>query len=231
MEFEQFLQSDPELHFLSNKMFYVWNGNHRLVAWMELISQAHPNDLDWDFCVRTIVLHTLDNVTSMLIAMHDINRATENSHVKTNLVHTLHRMQKVGTFPIEEFKGVLSPNELIAAKNATKSINQNRPWYNIPRAKFLEYIHSVRTLCLHLFQFHSLTSCIHTNIPASISKTSQRLGMRHTGNTKTNTSNQAELPLGFVQRSRLQWRPSASNLILRSRSISPFLIRTMGQPF
>ena len=89
MEFEQFLQFDPELQFLSNKMFYVWDGNHRLVAWTEFISQAHPNDLDWHFHMRTIVLHTLDNITSMLTAMHDINRVTENSHVKTNLIHTL----------------------------------------------------------------------------------------------------------------------------------------------
>ena len=211
-------------------MFYVWDGNHKLVAWTEFISQVHPNDLYWHFCVRTIVLHTFDNVTSVLIAMHDINRAMENSHVKTNLVRTLHQMQKVGNLPVE-FKGVLSPDELIAAKNAIESINQNKPWYNIPRSKFLEYIHSVRTQCLHLFQYHSLTSCVHTNIPAPISKTSQRLGMRRTGNMRTNTSKQAELPLGFVRRSRLQWRPSASNLILRSRSISPLLIRTMGQPF
>ena len=202
------------------------------MAWTEFISQAHPNDLDWHFCVRTIVLHTLDNVTSVLTAMHDINRrATKNSHVKTNLVHTLHRMQKVETLPVEEFKGVLSPDKLIVAKNATESINQNKPWYNIPRAKFLEYIHSIRTQCLHLFQYHSLTSCVHTNIPTPISKTSQRLGMRRTGNTRTNTSKQAELPPGFVQRSWLQWRLSASNLILRSRSIFPLLIHTMGQPF
>ena len=133
---------------------------------------THPNDLDWHFRVRTIVLYTLDNVTSILTAMHDINRATENSHVKTNLVHTLHRMQKVGTLPVEEFKGLLSPNKLIVAKNAIESINQNKPWYNIPRAKSLEYIHSIRSPCLHLFHYHSLISCIHTNILLLISKTS-----------------------------------------------------------
>ena len=73
MKFKQFLQSDLELQFLSNKMFYVWDGNHRLVAWTDFISQAHPNDLDWHFRVRTIVLHTLDNATSVLTTMHDIN--------------------------------------------------------------------------------------------------------------------------------------------------------------
>ena len=124
-------------------MFYVYNGNHRLVAWTEFIHQAHPNDLEWHFRVRTIVLRTLDNVTNVLTAMHGINQATENSHVKTNLVHTLHRMQKVGTLPVDEFKSILSAEEIQAAKNALLSNKENKPWYNIPRAKFLEYIHSV----------------------------------------------------------------------------------------
>ena len=124
-------------------MFYVYDGNHKLVAWTEFIHQAHLNDLDWHFRVRTIVLRTLDNVTNVLTAMHDINRATENSHVKTNLVHTLHRMQKVGTLPVDEFKCILSAEEIQAAKNSLLSNKENKPWYNIPRAKFLEYIHSV----------------------------------------------------------------------------------------
>ena len=95
-------------------------------------------------------------------------------------------MQKVGTLFVEEFKGVLSPDELLAAKNAIESINQN-----IPRAKFLEYIHNVRSPCLHLFHYHCLICCVHTNIPVLISKTSQRLGMRCTRNTRMNTTKQA----------------------------------------
>ena len=75
--------------------------------------------------------------------MHDINWATENSHVKTNLVHTLHHMQKVGTLSVDEFKSILSAEEIQAAKNALMSNKKKKPWYNIPHAKFLEYIHSV----------------------------------------------------------------------------------------
>ena len=74
VEFEEFLNADPELCFLSNKMFYVYDGNHTLVAWTKFIHQAHPNDLDWYFRIRTTVLRTLDNVTNVLTAMHDINR-------------------------------------------------------------------------------------------------------------------------------------------------------------
>ena len=58
--------------------------------------------------------------------MHGINQAIENLHVKTNLVHSLHCMQKVGTLPVEEFKGVMSLDELIAAKNAFDSLKDNK---------------------------------------------------------------------------------------------------------
>jgi hypothetical protein len=32
-EFEAMLQNDPDLAHLCGKMFYVWEGNHRLSAW------------------------------------------------------------------------------------------------------------------------------------------------------------------------------------------------------
>ena len=63
--------------------------------------------------------------------------------MKTNLVHTLCRMQKVGTLPVDEFKSIQSTEEIQAAKNALLSNKENKPWYNIPRAKLLEYIHSI----------------------------------------------------------------------------------------
>ena len=47
-----------------------------------------------------------------LTTMHDISKATENSHVKSNLVHILHRMQKVGVLPLSEFKHILIAEEL-----------------------------------------------------------------------------------------------------------------------
>ena len=96
-EFEAFLQADPDLRFLSNKFFFVWDGNHRHQAWTEHILQAHSDDLDWHYRIRSIVLRTTNSTTSIITAMQDINKAIENSDVKTNLVHTLHRMRKVGT--------------------------------------------------------------------------------------------------------------------------------------
>jgi hypothetical protein len=74
--------------------------------------------------------------------MHDINKATENSHVKSNLFDMLHHIQKVGQLPLLEFKDILTAEDMEQAK-----LEINKPdkktWIPIPRSKFLEYIHSV----------------------------------------------------------------------------------------
>ena len=42
-EFECEIRSRDELCFLSGKMFYVWEGNHRTVAWMAAITERFVN--------------------------------------------------------------------------------------------------------------------------------------------------------------------------------------------
>ena len=106
-------------------------------------SSAHSDDLDWHYRVRSIVLRTKDSTTSIITTMHNINKATENSHVKTNLVHTLHRMRKIGTLEYTQFKGLLTDDEFEAAKKHFKNNKENRLWYCLPCAKFLEYIYNV----------------------------------------------------------------------------------------
>ena len=49
---------------------------------------------------------TIIEIVSILI------RSTEDSHVKTNLVYTIYRVQKYGLISIEWFKEMLGPLEL-----------------------------------------------------------------------------------------------------------------------
>ena len=110
-----------------------------------------------------MVIRTKNDVTSILIAMHDINKATKNLHFKMHLIHTLHRMQKVGMLPPSNFKTLLTPEELKNAIEQAES-KEAKPWYTIPRAKFLEYIHSVCSIISLLimtfsFRLHSVICC------------------------------------------------------------------------
>jgi hypothetical protein len=57
-EFEDFLKADKDLCFMSNRVFYVWDGNHRLMAWTDHIHRVHRTELQWHYRVRSIVLRT-----------------------------------------------------------------------------------------------------------------------------------------------------------------------------
>ena len=82
--------------------------------------------------MRSIVLQTKGNVANSFIAMHDINKATKNSHVKTNLVHILHRMRKVGRLEVSNFKDLLSPEEMMAMAEREKDEKDTSLWYILP---------------------------------------------------------------------------------------------------
>jgi hypothetical protein len=141
-EFEELLISDPDLMFLSNRYLYVWDGSHRLLAWTNHIDNVHKNDLIWHYRIRFILLRTMDSVINALTSMHDTNKSTENSHVKNNLVHTLHQMLTMGKLDVMEFKDWLTLEELEAAK-IENSKPEKMTWYPLPRIQFLEYLYSV----------------------------------------------------------------------------------------
>ena len=73
--FEERLQENPGLRRFSNKMFYVWDGNHRLMAWYPLINERHPSDSEFHVPVRcTLVKVTDENKLKLLSAMRDVNK-------------------------------------------------------------------------------------------------------------------------------------------------------------
>ena len=76
-EFERILRADEELKALSGKLFYVYDGNHRLMAWKRVIETLHQGDADWyhnhgrPTCV---VLDYSRGRGDILNAMHEINK-------------------------------------------------------------------------------------------------------------------------------------------------------------
>jgi hypothetical protein len=72
-EFEKLLQSDDDLRVFSGKMFMVWDGNHRLQAWLPIINDDHGQDQSWHFSVESIILVVNGDVASLVTALHDVN--------------------------------------------------------------------------------------------------------------------------------------------------------------
>lgn len=71
--FETFLLSDPKLVKFSKKMFFVWDGNHRLQAWSKVILEKHSMDPLWHISVDSICLDPKDQAGPLLDAMQCIN--------------------------------------------------------------------------------------------------------------------------------------------------------------
>jgi hypothetical protein len=59
-EFKAILSKNEDLVSLHSMMFFVWDGNHRQVAWTNHISRLHRDDLSWHFFVDSILLVSKD---------------------------------------------------------------------------------------------------------------------------------------------------------------------------
>jgi hypothetical protein len=53
---EHFLFGDPDFKFLSSHMFFVWDGNHMLQAWLLYIQHVHYEDPKWHYSMIPLCL-------------------------------------------------------------------------------------------------------------------------------------------------------------------------------
>ena len=72
-EFDAMLRNDSDLAHLAGKMFFVWEGNHRLTAWWRHVNKHHSLDKDWHISVDCIVVDPRNCTAVFLNAMNDIN--------------------------------------------------------------------------------------------------------------------------------------------------------------
>lgn len=72
--FEEGLNSNEDLQRFNGKMFYVWDGNHQLQAWMPYISRVHLHDLFWHIPTDSIMLDMRGGVIHLLVTMIDMNK-------------------------------------------------------------------------------------------------------------------------------------------------------------
>jgi len=72
-EFDSMLQNDPDLAHLAGKMFFLWEGNHRLTAWSRHINKHHSLDKDWHIYVDCIVVDPRNYTVVFFNAMNDVN--------------------------------------------------------------------------------------------------------------------------------------------------------------
>ena len=71
--FDAYLLADPNLAHMVGKMFYVWEGNHRLTAWWRYTNKFHNDEVKWHMPLWCIILDPKGNNDILLNAMNNIN--------------------------------------------------------------------------------------------------------------------------------------------------------------
>ena len=113
-----------------------------------------------------------------------VYRKNQKSHVTTNLVHKLYRIQNIAPQPLSYFEGLVSPAVLEAAKK--KQAGKHRTWFTLTveglNAVLYQVIQSEKFLCHFIFdQEIQFTYSYHCLI---FSKRLQKLHMLPKTNTK-----------------------------------------------
>jgi len=72
--FNAYLNATPGLEHLQSSMFFVCDGNHRLLAWKSYISKNYRDNEKWHVAMDSIVLDTKGRIGLAIHAMHDINK-------------------------------------------------------------------------------------------------------------------------------------------------------------
>ena len=170
--------ADLDLARFSGKMFYVWEGNHRVTAWWRHVNNFHRNDKAWHISVHCIVLDPRNKTAVLLDAMNDINwyafqflpryfslflnfdhlilhlmfcspRSAENNHVKSNLTSLLQHVRTFGSLELKDFKPLLTKKEY---KACLESKMLKTTWYPVIMDVFISFLFRVRyltnTLCI-----------------------------------------------------------------------------------
>lgn len=71
--FVKHVESKPALKFLKNLKFFVCDGNHRRIAWMNYIERCYPLHPKWHYAVDCIILDTKGRIEVAMQVMHDVN--------------------------------------------------------------------------------------------------------------------------------------------------------------
>ena len=72
--FTRYFDSRCELNFLKNLKFFICDGNHRRLAWMNVIDRCYTLVPKWHCVVDCILLETKGQTELVMQVMHDINK-------------------------------------------------------------------------------------------------------------------------------------------------------------
>ena len=108
------MSTQPEFAAFSNKLFFVWDGNHRHTAWCKVISELHPNEVSFHVPIRAVVIKpSIENRYILLNAMLDWNRYDSNFQSFELNISSIQVLKQSSTFI---FLGFSMRDSIVAGK-------------------------------------------------------------------------------------------------------------------
>ncbi|KAI5080347.1 hypothetical protein GOP47_0005826 [Adiantum capillus-veneris] len=144
--FENEVASRPELHILSERMFFVWEGNHRTIAWHAAIKEKFSMVKEKHCRVLcTVIDPTKVPEIALLASLQRMNfmntHALVTSHLRDELVNCSH----ICAADHEEYlKGLSEKDRSIITLVRKRYSKGAKPWYPLTRRYLGKLLYDVQ---------------------------------------------------------------------------------------
>ncbi|MCO5552527.1 hypothetical protein L7F22_006039 [Adiantum nelumboides] len=130
---DQILQI-PELKHMEEKMFMVWDGNHRLHAWRKWTYHERFDEFSTPRVECTLVALNPTKMAEFLLVLSIINKVTR-VHVPHTTAHDIFMMQKLGLADPKSILDKFDDEDRAKAKRVLRGTAMNRSkWLRLPMA-------------------------------------------------------------------------------------------------
>ncbi|KAI5064953.1 hypothetical protein GOP47_0019648 [Adiantum capillus-veneris] len=145
-EFESELRKDTRLKDLSNQMFYVWEGNHRTVAWIAAIREKFSTCKEKHCRVLcTIIDPTKVPEIALLSSLQWMNFMNTHALVACHLRDEIVNMTHICAADHEVYlKGLSMQDQALIAEVRRKYSKGAKPWYPLTRRYLARLVYDVR---------------------------------------------------------------------------------------
>ncbi|EFJ36171.1 hypothetical protein SELMODRAFT_404703 [Selaginella moellendorffii] len=137
--FDRALDQHPGTKHLVGKMFFVVDGNHRLLAWMKCIQDRFSGDLERHIEVPVVMIAARDEkeLLKLKSACHKLNELSQFAFQAHTLVHEIEYLRFLGLMTIDQVHALYG-REWMEDVRGKLQRGRKETWYTMP----FDFIHT-----------------------------------------------------------------------------------------
>lgn len=145
-EFEEELKADPALNILSNHMFYVWEGNHCTVAWLEAIQEQFFERKEKHVRVLSTIINPRKvSEMSLLSCFQRMNFLNTHALVAISLRDELVNTYNICTSNSQDYLKELPHEDVVLIdKIQKKQTKGDESWFPLTRKYLAKLVYNIQ---------------------------------------------------------------------------------------